>query len=156
MDDTQPPIFPRTFRPAIGECRWDGVAEHAYKEDGSAPFRSITRQTLFGDPRLECELRYFEIAPGGYSTLERHAHVHAVVILRGHGMCLVGQAVCPVRSQDLISIPPMAWHQFRAAVDAPLGFLCMVDHARDRPQLPSEDELEALRRDPVIASFLSG
>jgi quercetin dioxygenase-like cupin family protein len=155
MDDIQPTIFPSTFRPAIGECRWDGVVEHAYKEDGSAPFKAITRQTLFGDPRLACELRYFEIAPGGYSTLERHNHVHAVVILRGHGMCLVGQTVRPVRSQDLVSIPPMAWHQFRAAADTALGFLCMVDHARDRPQLPNEEELTVLRHDPAIAAFLA-
>jgi hypothetical protein len=50
----------------------------------------------------------------------------------------------------------MAWHQFRAAADAPLGFLCMVDVARDRPQLPTEAELAALRRDPAIAAFLDG
>jgi hypothetical protein len=57
---------------------------------------------------------------------------------------------------DLVSIPPMAWHQFRAAADAPLGFLCMVDVARDRPQLPTEAELAALRRNPAIAAFLDG
>ena len=60
------------------------------------------------------ELRYFEIAPGGYSTLERHEHVHAVMILRGQGRCLVGGEVRSVAPLDLVSVPPMTWHQFRA------------------------------------------
>ena len=49
----------------------------AYKQDAAAPFRDVTRQLLFSDPRLDCEWRYFEVAAGGYSTLERHDHVHA-------------------------------------------------------------------------------
>jgi len=157
MDDTsaRSPAL-ATFRPSTGAGRWEGVDEHAYKEEGSAPFRAITRRVLFGDPRLSCELRYFEVAPGGYSTLERHEHVHGVMILRGAGTCLVGGEVRAVAAQDLVSIPPMAWHQFRAAADAPLGFLCMVDVARDRPQLPDADDLAALRRDPAIAAFLVG
>ena len=36
----------------------------AYKDDGSAPFRAITRQVLFGRPELGCELRYFEMRGG--------------------------------------------------------------------------------------------
>jgi len=158
MDDTtaaRPPAL-ATFRRSTGACRWEGVDEHAYKEEGSAPFRAITRRVLFGDTRLSCELRYFEVAPGGYSTLERHEHVHGVMILRGAGTCLVGDEVRAVAEHDLVSIPPMAWHQFRAAPDAPLGFLCMVDIARDRPRLPTEAELAALRRDPAIAAFLDG
>ena len=63
------------------------------RKTGSAPFRAISRQVLFEDPALECELRYFEMAPGGYSTLERHQHMHAVMIFRGHGHCLLGSAV---------------------------------------------------------------
>ncbi|MFM8679918.1 MAG: cupin domain-containing protein, partial [Alphaproteobacteria bacterium] len=86
----------------------------------------------------------------------RHEHVHGVMILRGAGTCLVGDEVRAVAEHDLVSIPPMAWHQFRAAPDAPLGFLCMVDVARDRPRLPTEAELAALRRDPAIAAFLDG
>ena len=62
--------------------RWDETDLLAYKEEGSAPFKSITRQVLFKEPELKCELRYFEVAPHGYSTLERHEHMHAVLILR--------------------------------------------------------------------------
>ena len=73
--------------------RWEAVDLLAYKSDASSPFRDVTRQTLFRRDDLAGELRYFEVAPGGHSTLERHAHVHAVLILRGRGRCLVGGTV---------------------------------------------------------------
>ena len=95
------------------------------------------------------------MAPGGYSTLERHEHVHAVLILRGRGQCLVGAEVRPVGTNDLVYIPAMTWHQFRAVAGEPLGFLCMVNAQRDKPQLPSADELAELRRDPAVARFLA-
>src|SRR5262249_54301769 len=71
--------------------RWEGVQELPYKEDSRALFSSITRQVLFSDPALHSELRYFEVAAGGFSTLERHEHMHAVLVLRGRGHCLVGE-----------------------------------------------------------------
>ena len=142
------------FRPQTDEYRWDAVAHQPYKQDGSAPFKDISRQVLFHDAALECELRYFEMDAGGFSTLERHEHAHAVMILRGHGHCLVGEDVRPVKQFDLISIPAWKWHQFRATLSEPLGFLCMVNKVRDRPQLPSEEDLDTLRSIPAIADFM--
>lgn len=136
--------------------RWQGVEHRPYKDDGSAPFRDISRQVLFDDPALECELRYFEMDAGGYSTLERHEHAHAVMIFRGAGHCLLGERVRPVTTFDLITIPSMMWHQFRAGRGEPLGFLCMVNRLRDRPQLPDADALAALRAIPEVAAFLAG
>ena len=133
---------------------WDGVEKLPYKEDGRALFKSITRQTLFSDPDLDGELRYFEVAPGGFSTLERHEHTHAVLILRGRGSCLVGREIRPIETRDLITVPAMTWHQFRATKSEPLGFLCMVNARRDKPQLPSADDLTRLKADPKIAAFL--
>lgn len=143
-----------TFRPARAGLRWQGVELLAYKPEGSAPFRDITRQLLFRSDGLACELRYFEIAAGGHSTLERHEHEHAVMILEGSGACLVGDAVRTVSRHDLVAIPAHAWHQFRAGEAGPLGFLCMVNVERDRPQLPTAADLETLRRDPVVAAFI--
>ncbi|MPY94885.1 MAG: cupin domain-containing protein [Acidimicrobiia bacterium] len=138
-----------------GGQRWSEVEVHEYKAEGEAPFREVTRQVLFDDPDLACQVRYFEVAPGGWSTLERHEHVHAVVVLRGRGMALVDGTVFDVGLNDLVSVGPMAWHQFRAGADEPLGFLCVVNHERDRPQLPSEADLAALRVDPTVAAFLA-
>jgi quercetin dioxygenase-like cupin family protein len=136
--------------------RWEGVELMPYKEEGSAPFKAISRQTLFKDPALACELRYFEMAADGYSTLERHEHAHGVMILRGAGHVLLGQEVRAVKANDLVGIPAWTWHQFRATKGEPLGFLCMVNAQRDKPQLPSSAELAALRTTPAIAAFLDG
>lgn len=136
--------------------RWEGIDLLAYKEEGSAPFRAITRQTLLRDPALKCELRYFEMSASGYSTLERHEHMHAVLILRGHGECLVGGEVHKIDTNDLVTIEPWTWHQFRAGPDAPLGFLCMVNAERDKPSLPTAEDRKVLESDPKVAAFLKG
>ncbi len=145
---------PAPVRKAFPGCRWEGVEPMQYKQEGSAPFRDITRQVLFDDPALAAQVRYFEMQAEGYSTLERHQHLHAVMILRGNGRCLVGDRVFDVAQGDLVNIPAMAWHQFRATCGEPLGFLCVVNSERDRPQLPGKDELEALLADPAIAGFI--
>ena len=144
----------RPFAPEGDDYRWTGVEQLRYKEEGSAPFRDVTRQTLFRRPDLRGELRYFEVAPSGHSTLERHDHVHAVMVLRGTGTALVGDTVFPVGTFDLVTVPPATWHQFRASTGAPLGFLCMVDAERDKPELPDARELERLRSNPAAAAFL--
>ena len=145
------------IRQAKGDgFRWEGVELLAYKEDGSAPFKAITRQVLFQRPELQCELRYFEMEAGGHSTLERHEHAHAVMIFRGRGTCLVGDEVREVAAPDLVFIPPMTWHQFRASKGEPFGFLCMVNAERDRPQLPTVEQLKELKENAAIARFLDG
>jgi quercetin dioxygenase-like cupin family protein len=150
MDIEQAP----KFRPVKQEFRWEAVAHQPYKQDPGVPFKDVSRQVLFHDDALNCELRYFEVEAGGYSTLERHEHAHAVMILRGQGDCLVGEEVRRVKQFDLVSIPGLAWHQFRATAAEPLGFLCMVNVQRDRPQLPSTEDLTGLRLVPAIARFL--
>jgi mannose-6-phosphate isomerase-like protein (cupin superfamily) len=138
------------------DFRWDDVDVLPYKEDARALFKSVTRQVLFSDPAQQSELRYFEVAPGGFSTLERHEHTHNVLILRGRGECLVGREVRRLATNDLVAVPPMTWHQFRASAGEPLGFLCMVNTTRDKPQLPAPEDLAALEKDPRIAAFLRG
>lgn len=149
LHDDEFPVLRR-----FGDFSWAGVPLHPYKDDGSAPFRDITRQTLFSGPHHAGELRYFEMAAGGYSTLERHEHVHGVMILRGRGQALVGATVYDVAPFDLVTVPPMTWHQFRANGGEPLGFLCLVNAQRDKPQLPSESQLAELQKTPAVAAFL--
>jgi quercetin dioxygenase-like cupin family protein len=144
----------RRFRQRDDGYTWEGVDRLAYKQESAAPFRGITRQTLFQRSDLAGELRYFEIAPRGHSTLERHEHTHAVLILRGEGRCLVGDAVHAIRAHDLVTVPPQTWHQFRAG-EEPLGFLCMVDALRDRPELPDDAALAELHAQPPVAAFLA-
>ena len=137
------------------DYRWEDTDLLAYKDEGTAPFKAITRQTLFRDPALRAELRYFEVAPGGYSTLERHEHMHAVLILRGRGECLIGDEVRKIDTNDLVTITPWTWHQFRAAADSHLGFLCMVNVERDKPVQPTDEDRKALESTPAVAAFLN-
>ena len=143
-----------SYRQRSGPMRWREVDVLEYKREGSAPFQDVTRQVLFDDPALGCQLRYFEVAPGGHTTLERHEHAHAVIIERGRGKCFVGDRVFDVAEHDLVHVPPLTWHQFRSGADEPLGFLCMVNAARDRPQLPSPEDLASLRENPAVAQFI--
>jgi len=143
-------------RAATDDFHWEGVEQRPYKEDERALYKTITRQVLFSDPAMAGELRYFEVAPGGFSTLERHEHMHAVLILRGRGHCLIGEEVKRLETRDLVTVPPMTWHQFRASTAEPLGFLCMVNAERDKPRLPSPDDLARLHEDPKVAAFLRG
>jgi quercetin dioxygenase-like cupin family protein len=134
--------------------RWEGIPVSAYKPGGTH-FAGITRQLLFdGGERLGCQLRYFEIQPQGYSSLERHQHEHAIMVIRGGGRALVGDRVVDLATNDLVRVPPLTWHQFRATETEPLGFLCMVDCARDVPERPDDAVLARLLADPAVAEFV--
>ena len=136
--------------------RWD-VPVKEYKTDGTG-FSKIHRQTLLGDNEGEEHLnfitRYFEIQPGGYSSLEHHEHPHSVVIIRGSGHALIHDRVEPVGLHDCVHIGPHEYHQFHASNDEPLGFLCVVDRERDRPQVPDDDQLESLRANPDVGDWI--
>ena len=135
--------------------RWEGIPVLAYKEDGGTHFKAITRQVLLGgEAGLGAELRYFEIAPGGHSTLERHDHEHSVMVIRGRGRVVVGGEVHGLGTNDLVRVPPQTWHQFRATEGEPLGFLCLVRSERDKPRRPSAEELAAMRSDPKLGEFI--
>ncbi len=138
----------------VGGHRWNGVPVLNYKEEGSH-FKAISRQVLFeGGPKLGAELRYFEIAPGGHSTLERHDHIHSVMIIRGRGQCLVGDAIYEIAGNDLVYIPSMTWHQFRATTNEWLGLLCMVNVERVKPELPNATTTAELKGIPQVAEFI--
>jgi quercetin dioxygenase-like cupin family protein len=133
---------------------WAGVEVRAYKtEDGT--FRDVTRQELTGAEHGQgVSLRYFEVGPGGHTTLERHEHTHVVVPIRGRGSALVDDRVVTPALHDMVFVPSWGWHQFRAADDGPFGFLCSVPVERDRPVRPTESDLAQLRRNPEIADFI--
>lgn len=127
-----------------------------YKLGGSAApgaaWRDVVRHTLLGgagEP-VAFQLRYFEIGPGGYSSLEKHRHVHAAVVLRGRGRVVVGRDVFDVAPFDLVYVPPAVPHQFVNFGPEPFGFLCPVDADRDPPQPLTDAELRELMADPKV------
>jgi quercetin dioxygenase-like cupin family protein len=144
----------RQFLEREGAYRWDGLPVKDYPAAGTQS-RGMTKQVLFNPDKDLCsELRYFEAEAGGHSALERHDHVHGVVILRGRGRVLLGDHVEEVAPFDTLYIPPRTWHQFYADADSPLGFLCLVNGDRDRPARPSEEDIAELKNNPGIAETI--
>jgi quercetin dioxygenase-like cupin family protein len=134
--------------------RWTGVELKEYKEEDGT-FRAVTRQTLTdGEHGQGVSLRYFEVGPGGHTTLEHHEHTHVVVPIRGAGTALIGDRVITLQLNDVVFVDSHVWHQFRATDDEPLGFLCTVTVDRDRPIRPTPEDLAALRQSPEVAAFL--
>ncbi|MGH2399518.1 MAG: cupin domain-containing protein, partial [bacterium] len=135
---------------------WDGVPAQVYKHgyQGSAGmgWSDVVRHTLACGESLAFQLRYFEIGPGGFSSLEKHQHAHTIIVLRGSGRVIAGREVFAVGPFDLVVIPAGAPHQFVTAGHEPFGFLCPVDADRDAPQALTPDELESLLQDPDVRS----
>ncbi len=101
-------------------------------EDYTAGDAGGTKQVLIGpdDGAANFAVRYFEIAPGGASSLDTHAHDHGVVILRGRGTVRLGGERHAVGVGDVVYVSPGDVHQFESTGPEPLGFLCVVPARR--------------------------
>lgn len=119
-----------------GALDWSRVPIADYKPEDDS-WRGVTRRVFVGEtgesPRFH--VRYFEIEPGGYTTLERHRHEHAVFVLRGEGQVVLGRETRKVSFGDVVYVAPEDPHQFRNDDGPePFGFLCIVNAERDRPR----------------------
>lgn len=119
-----------------GNLTWQDIPLEPYKET-TETWKGVTRRELSGK-RGESQrfhVRYFEIAPGGYTTLEKHEHEHVVVPLRGRGEVQFGCYIYKVGLGDVVYVAPNDPHQFRNPEDAQeaFGFLCIVNAERDIP-----------------------
>ncbi len=125
---------------------WSDVEREAYKQgqDEGREWKNIVRQVLIGKRAEETHfhVRYFEIAPGGYSSLEKHGHAHVVIAVRGQGRAVLGDRAQDMQSLDTVYVAPWTPHQFLAVGDEPFGFFCIVDANRDRPLPVSPDEYD--------------
>jgi ribulose-bisphosphate carboxylase large chain len=120
-----------------GDFTWKDVALEPYKATTEL-WKGITRTELSGK-RGESQnfhLRYFEIQPGGFSTLEKHQHEHVVVPIRGRGEVQFGCYIYQVGLGDVVYVAPDDPHQFRNPEhnSEPFGFLCIVNAERDAPR----------------------
>lgn len=126
---------------------WEGVEPRAYK-DIPGGHRGVARHLLAGggSDGSPFELRAFRVEAGGFTSRERHAHPHAVVVLEGAGRVRLGvgdeEREAELSMGDALWIAPWEAHQLRADADADLAFLCVVPTDRDRPQ-PVEEGADA-------------
>jgi ribulose-bisphosphate carboxylase large chain len=138
-----------------GDYRWEGVSPEPYKAP-SDDWAAARRMVLVGraaEP-LDFQLRYFELEPGGFTSLEKHEHAHVVIVVRGKGMVVAGSACWSVGFLDAVYIAPFTPHQLLNAGDEPFGFFCIVDAVRDRPQPLSASELQRLLAIPDVRAAI--
>jgi ribulose-bisphosphate carboxylase large chain len=114
---------------------WSQRPRIEYKGEKRIPFKDISRVELFGKygEQADFELRYFEIQPGGFSSCEKHFHVHCVIGARGEGQLKINDQYSPLKPFDVAHIPPLSVHQLQNKSQHPFGFFCIVDRKRDRP-----------------------
>src|SRR5262245_44467260 len=115
------------------DFRWEGVPVAEYKAPADH-WCGIARTVLIGEggEQTTFHVRYFEIAPGGFSSLEHHGHEHVIVVLRGRGEVQLGDTAHEIAFGDTVYVAPQELHQLRnRSASEPFGFLCMVDAQRD-------------------------
>jgi ribulose-bisphosphate carboxylase large chain len=119
-----------------GDFRWQGIKDEPYKAAG-AGWAKIIRRVLIGahGESAKFHVRYFEISPGGNSSLERHRHEHVVICVRGEGVVQTGKSKKKIGFLDTVYISPDTVHQLTNPFEEPFGFLCIVNARRDRPKV---------------------
>jgi len=135
---------------------WEGVEVAGYAPD--APGTGVTRHTIVGnrksdasEPGPRMELRFFEVAPGAASRLEKDEHEHYVIVQRGLGYAVIGDTATEIGPNDVVYVGPLELHQFVNRGTTPFGFYCFVESCRDFPQVPGAEELERLKASPAGA-----
>lgn len=137
------------------DYRWEGVPTRPYK-DVPADWAQAVRCVLIGagQEATDFHLRYFELAPGGYTSLEKHGHAHVIVAVRGKGIVVAAPHRFDVAPLDTVYIAPEAPHQIINASHEPFGFLCIVDAVRDRPRALSPDDVRRLMDNPALREVI--
>jgi ribulose-bisphosphate carboxylase large chain len=117
------------------DFKWSGRFVEEYKTDNNFDFSGINRQELIGKSgeRTSFDLRYFEIEPKGYSSLEKHVHEHVIIGVRGNGVLIKEDSSFNISVHDIAYVSPLEKHQLRNEGKEPFGFFCIVDHMRDKP-----------------------
>lgn len=124
----------------LGNFEWNHIQATEYKTDDGS-FQGVSRRVFVGE-KGESPLfhtRYFEVAEGGYTTLEQHQHEHVVIVMRGQGVGLVGERKVKLAFGDVLYVAPDEVHQLSNSGSEPFGFLCIVNAQRDRPRPVNPD-----------------
>ncbi|MDA8077913.1 MAG: cupin domain-containing protein [Nitrospiraceae bacterium] len=136
IKDPAPEANRSAFYRHRGDLQWSGVRDEPYKTVGGE-WAGIVRRVLIGN-RGESgrfHVRYFEIAPGGRSSLEWHRHEHVVICVKGRGSVRFGAKRRVMDFMDTLYIAPGDVHQLMNPHEQPFGFLCIVNARRDRPKV---------------------
>lgn len=112
-----------------GSFRWENISVQGYE---SSEMQGTTVRWLVGpeEGAPSFAVRYFEVEPGGFTSLDIHEHDHGVVVLRGRGRVQLGDDTVDVSFGDVVYVSPRELHQFRCTGQEPFGFLCVIPAER--------------------------
>ena len=93
----------------------------------------VTKRVMIGpdDGAPNFVMRVFEVAPGGHTPLHAHESEHEVYVVGGRGTLVEGEAEHPLETGTFAYVHPGETHQFRAAPDEMLRFICVVPKQYD-------------------------
>jgi len=108
---------------------WENIPVERYNLPDS---KGVSRRILIGegDDAPYFVMRYFEVEPGGCTSLDKHPHDHGVFILKGKGRVLLKDREFEVKFGDVIYISPGDIHQFKNTGDTPFGFICVIPNKK--------------------------
>lgn len=139
------------------DFRWESVPMIDYKRGDQkvSTFCNVTRQNVTpSSDGVDFDVRYFECAPQGHTTLEKHQHTHIVLVARGMGKVVIGNEIYDAKPFDIFIIPEWQPHQLINVTDEPFGFFCVVNAKRDKYQLLSEEETQELKKNKEIERLI--
>src|SRR4030065_1492832 len=126
-----------------GNFTWQGIRTEKYKVTGGH-WADVIRRVLVGNQNESAKfhLRYFEIAPGGFTSFEKHKHEHVVVGIKGKGKVFSGKSESTRTERyyemnflDTLYIAPDVPHQLSHHFHEPFGSFCIVNAKRDKPKM---------------------
>ena len=109
---------------------WERQEPVVYGEAQGAAGASMKRIIGPFEDMARFALRYVQIEPGGWSSLDQHEHDHGVFVLRGRGRVRHGDMETDIAHGDVVYIAPNEVHQFTNAGDEPLRLLCVIPNKR--------------------------
>lgn len=99
-------------------------------EEMTAPAKGVKVRWLIteemGAPNFA--MRQFSVEPGGSSPRHSHPWEHEVFILKGSGIVTGEDGEEPIKSGDVVFVPPDEEHQFINTGYEELSFLCLIPH----------------------------
>jgi quercetin dioxygenase-like cupin family protein len=93
----------------------------------------VAKRVMIGpaDGAPHFTMRVFDVAPGGHTPLHAHESEHEVYVIAGRGVVMEGDEEHPLEAGTFVFVPPGETHQFRAAPDEALRFICVVPKQYD-------------------------
>ena len=105
---------------------WEGVELSRYPPERDMKGVSVRRLIGPAEEAPNFALRYFEIEPGGWTSLDQHAHDHGVVVMRGQGRVRLGEEEFDITFGDVVYVPGNEVHQFKNTGEETFGFFCVI------------------------------